>query len=502
MRKFVLCLLAVLVGVTAVGQEKVLSAMYNSAVFYSPADNQPYVETYLLFDGGSLNYVKGSDGKYRATVEIVLMAKSGDSIVFAKKYDLNSPAVASEAEGNVQFYDLQRIGLKNGIYTIELSIKDKASSKAADVVKDRVVVNYEKRKPAMSELQLMSSVKASSGVSALSRHGYDMEPYLDYFVPATVNQLYVYYEVYNINKEIYSRPFVSYVFVEEKGTGRRIADIGASKRHESGQLVPIVSVLDISGLPSGNYDLVVELHDRNNDVLMYKRMTFQRSNPGVEVANELSLYGTTFAAQITDENKLNYYLDALYPISSDKEITAVREMVRTNGRVEEKQAFLYNFWEKRYGNGAEAKWKEYKGWLEYVDVAFKYPRTPGYRTDRGRVYLQYGPPDFIRDEKSFVSTKNLGGGVNNQEKFGLAPNPSQGHIYYLPYQLWRYNKLETDDPNRVFLFWDEMRSGNYKLLNSNARGEVREEMWERRLCQQQLNEGVVGEVGEQFERGY
>ena len=48
------------------GQEKVLSAMYNSAVFYSPADNQPYVETYLLFDGGSLNYVMVSDGKYRA----------------------------------------------------------------------------------------------------------------------------------------------------------------------------------------------------------------------------------------------------------------------------------------------------------------------------------------------------------------------------------------------------------------------------------------------------
>ena len=79
---------------------------------------------------------------------------------------------------------------------------------------------------------------------------------------------------------------------------------------------------------------------------------------------------------------------------------------------------------------------------------------------------------------------------------------SQGHVYYLPYQLWRYNKLATDNPNRVFLFWDEHRSGYYTLLNSNARGEVQDPGWERRLSRQQLRENVVGEVGEQFKRGY
>jgi hypothetical protein len=81
-------------------------------------------------------------------------------------------------------------------------------------------------------------------------------------------------------------------------------------------------------------------------------------------------------------------------------------------------------------------------------------------------------------------------------------NPGQGHIYYLPYQLWRYNKLPTDDADRVFLFWDEHRSGFYTLLVSNARGEVQDPLWERRLCRQQIGENVVGEVGEQFRRGY
>ena len=62
--------------------------------------------------------------------------------------------------------------------------------------------------------------------------------------------------------------------------------------------------------------------------------------------------------------------------------------------------------------------------------------------------------------------------------------------------------MEGDEPNRVFLFWDEMRSGFYKLLNSNARGEHLDPYWEHRLSQGQLDDEVVGEVGEQFNRGY
>ena len=120
------------------------------------------------------------------------------------------------------------------------------------------------------------------------------------------------------------------------------------------------------------------------------------------------------------------------------------------------------------------------------------------------MYLQYGAPDFVRDEKNFVSMRYMGGGVTIQGNNNLQPHdvPKQGQIFYLPYQLWRYNNLPGDNANRCFIFWDEFRSGFYKLLHSNARGEVRDSMWERRLCGQQLEENVVGEVGEQFERGY
>ena len=159
----------------------------------------------------------------------------------------------------------------------------------------------------------------------------------------------------------------------------------------------------------------------------------------------------------------------------------------------------------------EVEWLKYKERIDYVQATFTYMRTPGIHTDRGRVYLQYGPPDYVRDEKNFVSVRRLekthsGTPVQMRQTGEDASNQfeteSQGHVYYLPYQIWRYNKLPMDDNTRVFLFWDEHRSGSYRLLNSNARGEVQDPGWERRLCRNQLGDNVVGEVGEQFQRGY
>lgn len=512
MKRLLFILIAVGITLPAICQEKQLSALFNFNAFYHNEMKKPYVETYLSFDAWSMNFVRSDDGKYRATAEIVLLARQGDSIVYVKKYDLNSPAIDSPDQTNFNFLDLQRFYLNNGLYTLELTVRDKASQQEPVKVSQPISLYFGAKEPVMSRPQLMASVKKTSTPNVLSRSGYDMEPYLSDFIPAEISQLNIYYEIYNLDREIGSKPFLTMVFVEDQTTGRRANGIQHVARHQSADFVPVFTALDIKNLPSGNYNLVVEVHDRNNEMLLYQRLPFYRSNPEINLLDSLAPVAGTFAADITDENLLNYYLDALYPIASDAEKSAIKDMQKRPA-LEEKQMFFYQFWLQRYGLQAKDKWYEYKGWLEHVDAAFSYPNTPGYRTDRGRVYLQYGPPDYVRDEKNFVSALKLGAGTQNDTRrvdgqvVAISPDgghyvESQGHIYYLPYQLWRYNKLDKDDANRVFLFWDEFRSGFYKLLVSNARGEVSDPLWERRLSQQQLGEYVVGEVGEQFQRGH
>ena len=319
--------------------------------------------------------------------------------------------------------------------------------------------------------------------------------------------------MYNIGEEVGAKPFLAMAYIEQQETGQRFENMQQVSRKNSATMVPVYGSIDIKDLPSGNYNLVVELRNRDNQTMLYKKVAFYRSNPGVK-GQGLSDFATTFAGKYTDEEQLNTYLDALWVVASDMERSVVRDIIRRPG-LEEKQAFLYRFWSVRNPMAPEAEWLKYKERVDYVQAHFSYPRTPGIHTDFGRVYLQYGPPDFIRDEKNYVSANRLGEGNTHATDVGEAvqgnhpyvPNEmysgnSQGHVYYLPYQLWRYNKLETDDPNRVFLFWDEHRSGYYTLLNSNARGEVQDPGWERRLSRQQLGEQVLGEVGEQFNRGY
>ena len=214
-----------------------------------------------------------------------------------------------------------------------------------------------------------------------------------------------------------------------------------------------------------------------------------------------------FEAVLPQDKKLNYYIRALYPISSPQEISVAEELLPQTD-LAAKQTYFYRFWITRNAMEPENEWNKYYEKLKYVDENFSYPKTPGFLTDRGRIYLQYGPPDYVRDEKNFVGVKGFvaqpkvsSNTDRTSERYNQRDDNGQGHVHYLPYIIWRYNRMENDFPNRVFLFWDEHRSGYYKLLNSNARGELRTPGWERMLCRNQLEEEVLGDVGHQFERG-
>lgn len=492
-------------------QEEVkMQAMFSYSTFYLAEQQSPYVETYLSFDAWTMAFKEQENGSYRATAEVTIALKQGDSLCYAKKYDLGSPTVGSLDEVDFSFLDVQRFAVKNGIYDLELRVRDLGRQAPESVVREKVAISYDSRHPSMSSVLPVSEATPTESDNPLSRNGYDMEPYVSDYYPASQKLLRYYYEIYNIEREVGVSPFLTVAYVEEQATGRRYEGQANRMRQQSASMVPVYGALDIEGLPSGSYNLVVEARNSKNELMLYKKLPFYRSNPDVAGGHEISDFATTFVGIYTDERQLDTYLESLYPLASTQERQVVSNLTGHPG-LEEKQAFLYAFWQKRSPLDPEGEWLKYKERVDYVMANFSYVHTKGINTDRGRVYLTYGPPDFVRDEKNFTSVKYLGAmvtsaanvmqqtGTQDEDQFS---KPAQGQIFYLPYQLWRYNKLDTDDPNRVFLFWDEHRSGLYRLLHSNARGEVQDPGWERRLCRQQLPENTVGEVGEQFNRGY
>ena len=500
------CIIALSATMKAAPKEKNLSAVFSYSTFYAP-ETGPYMESYISFDAWNVNFVK-TDAGFQAAIDIVLTIRKDDSIEHAKHYKLLSPVIASPDSNRFTFMDIQRMALGNGIHDMEVTLRDLNSDNDPVSFTQKIAILYDKSTPRLSSVQMMNNVRPTTQENILSRMGYDMEPFIDDFLPQQVDKINFYYEIYNINNELKNKNVYTTYFIEEQETGRPLEYTQGGARHNVDDFIPIFGTIDISQVPSGNYNLVVEVYNHLKDRLLYKKVPFFRSNPGVVSDNAISDVSATFAGRMTDEYQLTEYIEALYPIANRLERNDLYEIIKRTG-LEEKQIFLYKFWVRRDSLNPESAWMQYRERVDYVNANFSWPKTKGIHTDRGRVYLQYGPPDFVRDEKNFVSIRYMGGGMNTSTTNGInigsgttTTGDAPGQIHYLPSQLWRYNQIPGDDINRCFIFWDEYRSGFYKLLNSNAKGELRTHEWERVLCKQQLNEGMIGEVGEQFNRGY
>ena len=503
MKRIVLTVLTTLVCLSAQAQ---MQAMFGYSTYCLIDKHQPYIETYLQFDAWTMHFEEVTPGSYRASAEVTLVLRQQDSVCYAKKYELGSPTVSNLENLDFSFLDVQRFSVGNGIYNLDITLRDKGVDAPAASLTEKIIVNYGRTQPMLSSLQLLASVKPTVKENILSRGGYDMEPYVSDFVPEQIKQLNYYYEIYQLDNSFPREAVLTVAYIEVLETGRR-ATLEQVARRSVETMMPVLGSIDISNLPSGNYNLVCEVRNRDNQPLLYTKMPFQRSNPGMKEPQK-DEHAISFASRITDESMLDLYLDALYPLASETEKSVVADLVRRPA-LEEKQAFFYNFWKQRNALAPEAEWLKYKDRIDYVQEHFSYPLTRGIMTDRGRVYLTYGPPDYVRDEKNFcimghstsmenrtTTLSDIGNNLGDTDGAGI------GQVFYLPYQLWRYNRLSGDDQNRVFIFWDEHRSGNYTLLHSNARGEVQEADWERRLSRQQIPEGTIGDVGRQFNRGY
>jgi GWxTD domain-containing protein len=65
---------------------------------------------------------------------------------------------------------------------------------------------------------------------------------------------------------------------------------------------------------------------------------------------------------------------------------------------DERNEFIKQFWERRnveaHGGGEDSFRTEYYGRIAYANQHFK-AAVPGWKTDRGRIFIMYGPPDAI-----------------------------------------------------------------------------------------------------------
>lgn len=433
-----------------VAAQKGLKARLVYNTFWSPADG-PYIETYLSVDGSSVVYKPVENGKYKAEIEIMVQFKQDNEIKKIDKYVLSSPLSENSSDPGFNFLDLQRYPLPNGKYEFEISISDlNAASKKPFTVKQPVELAYYPHIAAISDIQFVESYSRTEpgNESLLTKSGYDLIPFVDNYYPQSKKAILFYAEIYNTSKINPGEVCLLTYHIETYEQKRIVDKFRGFSRRETAEVIPLLGEFPIESLPSGNYSIVVEVRNRQNEILAFKQATFVRFSPLADSlqAGEFEKMNieNTFAAAITNRDTLAEYISSLRPISTSQEIAFQNNRLKKE-KIEILQRFFYDFWQKRNPENPEQAWLAYHEEVKKVNAEFSTKVFKGYETERGRVYLKYGPP-------------------NTRTKEYHEPSA-------YPYEIWHYYKIGNQQ-NRKFIFYNtDLVTNNFVILYSDVIGE-------------------------------
>jgi GWxTD domain-containing protein len=139
--------------------------------------------------------------------------------------------------------------------------------------------------------------------------------------------------------------------------------------------------------------------------------------------------------------------DVVYIISPDERKAFLQ--LETN---EEREQFIESFWLRRSGNPDlptnDFKEEHYRR-IAYANEHYA-SGIPGWKTDRGRIYIIWGAPDEIESHPT-------GGTYDRPMEEG------GGSTTTYPWETWRYRYLEGIQENVILEFVDPSGSGEYHL---------------------------------------
>lgn len=485
-----------------------LKAEFAMAEFLAP-DEGPYLETYLKLKGNSLVQEQTEEGSF-SEVLITYHVSKGVWVPFKDAYKVKGP-VNKHGVYPLDFIDQRRIPLKPGEYQLEVTIDDlKDSTDFIAKVSQTIVIEKKGRLVPdttdmnsilpdeaplgsltpkiykagyfLSDIQLVDSYNKTTSPNILTKAGYDLIPYTSNFYPEGKDKIGLYFEVYNtveyFNSKYYlglqpsnpegngqrNKEFLVNIFIQNADNGKVVEGLRKFFKREPKEVVPVLHSFPIDQLASGNYDIVVEIRDRQNTLLDRRIGFFQRSNNAIEPEpveylsqneNEKEFIGS-WVSKYQDPDLLKEYLRCLHPISSQLEISQVNTRMNFRDR-NMMQEFLYYFWKTRNPEDPEAAWLKYLAQVEKVNANYSTNIKKGYDTDRGRVYLQYGPPNTI------------------------SPNYFEPDTY--PYEIWHYYVLRdfksAEQTNKKFVFANvERGTEEFRLIHSDAKNEITNRRWQ------------------------
>ncbi len=142
-------------------------------------------------------------------------------------------------------------------------------------------------------------------------------------------------------------------------------------------------------------------------------------------------------------------------IITPQERTAFKKLTTDD----EREQFIENFWERRNPNPGDPENEAKEEFFRRVAYANEHYASgvPGWRTDRGRIYIMWGPPNEVDSHPS--------GGtyVANPDELPYMDTSGDDEMVTYPFEDWTYNYIPGIGENVKLEFVDPTMSGEYRL---------------------------------------
>ncbi len=461
-----------------------VQALFSHAVFQMNG-RKPYVETYIMVRGSSVVFRKTASGKYQGTIEVILTVSQGDQVKYVDKYNLLSPETDDSLHITFNFIDQQRIPISSGSYELGLRIRDVNGTGEPVEASEPVSISFPRDSVAISDIQLVESYTKTETPGNLSKGGFDLIPHISDVFLKEERKLIFYSEIYQTLAQFgEGKKYLCNFFLRNLKNGEHLTSYSGFSRFTASEVNVLMKEFDIATLPDGNYALVLEVRDTENNIRASRSINFVRSNPGetipIDQIAQLSILGS-FTTSYTSVDSLAEHIRCLYPVSYEMEKTYANNVIKSRDLVMMQKYFL-SFWMNRDALNPQLAWETYFLEVRKVVKEFSSSIRKGYNTDRGRVYLQYGPPD-------------------NRT---LMPHEPSAY----PYEIWQYYKVKGQS-NRRFIFYNpDLVTNDYKLIHSDALGEIMNDQWQMLIYKRDTQTNDIdqttpsGRFGSQIQQNY
>ncbi len=335
-----------------------------------------------------------------------------------------------------------------GNYSLEVIVQDSLAPSRKDSLSLPITVKFYADSLVSSDIELCSKIGATTTTdNPFYKNSLEVVPNPTLVFGVSSNPVvFAYSEIYNIDPE--KTYLVTSQVIGSKGevvkTASRTRKFGVRNAVEA-------STMNVTAIASGRYRFRVVVADENASPMTNTQKTFYIYNPHLTTASvPVPTIAEGELAELRGDELNEEFRQAQY-LTTDAENKMFGQLQSDAG----KRQFLGELW-SAVGRGRAGRDPVIRtAYLQRVaraNLRYRAMGREGWRTDRGRVFILYSEPDEIQRFPSSAENK--------------------------PYEIWQYFNVEN---GVLFVFVDRNGFGDYSLVHSTKRGEMRDDDWQRYL---------------------